>query len=456
MPPLYLFADSNLFLHYKPLHEVDWSQIGDFDDIEVVACRTVQREIDGLKDGRAGRRADRARRTASTFLDIAQNGPQVHREASPRVVLSLDTTSQPKKDLHGQLDYTQNDDRIIGHIAQFKVDNPSADVRLLTRDSGPILTARSLAIPCVVIPEGWRLPPEPDDRDRQIQDLMHQLRELQAQEPEFQFSCELQSGERPNHVEIVYEAFQPLTATERDRVWENLLDLYPPTVVNRNRVAAQDICEYEERNHPAWISACEEYLKVVHLIVQMEHCPQLTLAIQNTGTRPATNVLVDIRASGNFGLTVPTSELRDCRLIPAMKRPKPPAQPKPSRSPMDILNELTRLDTLGLRYLDVTPHIQDQEDFEYTATPSIEPAPTISLKCGLWRHSLEPTHFTVRLVPPSNEGPITGEIICTVHADNLTRPATFRLVVTLSPEYCPTLAPAIGWFTTPHPNERNE
>ncbi len=182
---------------------------------------------------------------------------------------------------------------IITHIAQFKADNPSADVRLLTRDSGPVLTAHSLAIPCVVISEGWRLPPEPDDRDRQIQDLMRQLRELQAQEPEFQFSCELQSGERPNHVEIVYEAFQPLTATERDRVWENLLDLYPPTMVNGNRVAAQDISEYEERNHPAWRSACEEYLKVVHLIVQMERCPELTWRSRTPGRgQPQTSSLI--------------------------------------------------------------------------------------------------------------------------------------------------------------------
>ena len=157
-------------------------------------------------------------------------------------------------------------------------------------------------------------------------------------------------------------------------------------MVNGNRVAAQDISEYEERNHPAWRSACEGYLKVVHLIVQMERCPELTWRSRTPGRGQPQTFLVDIRASGNFGLTVPTSELRDYRLTPAMKRPNPPAQPKPPRSPKDILNELTRLDTLGLRYLDVTPHIQDQEDFEYTATPTIEPAPSISLRCGLWRH----------------------------------------------------------------------
>ena len=27
MSTVYLFADSNLFLHYKPLHEIDWSKL---------------------------------------------------------------------------------------------------------------------------------------------------------------------------------------------------------------------------------------------------------------------------------------------------------------------------------------------------------------------------------------------------------------------------------------------
>ena len=210
MPTLYLFADSNLFLHYKALHEIDWSRLGDFDDIEVVVCRTVQREIDALKDGREGRRSARARGAASTFLEIAQRGPQELMAASPRVLLTLYRTLQPKKDLADQLDYSQNDDRIIGHLAQFRQDNPSADARLLTRDSGPVLTAGSLGIPCTITPDDWRLAPEPDDRDRKIQELTQQVEGLRAQEPEFHFSCDQQSDARPSHVEIAYTAFRRL------------------------------------------------------------------------------------------------------------------------------------------------------------------------------------------------------------------------------------------------------
>ena len=452
MPTLYLFADSNLFLHYKSLKQIDWSRLGNFDDIEVVVCRTVQRELDALKDGRAGRRSDRARKAASILLKVAQHGPETQRAASPRVALNLYGASQPKQDLADQLDYSQNDDRIIGHLAQFLVDNPSADARLLTRDSGPVLTAKALSVPYVVAPDDWRLEPEPDDRDRKIKELELQLEELQAQEPEFQFSYDQRSDARPDHAEIAYKAFRPLEEKERIQLVERLQDLYPPTVVTRNRISAKAISEYEKRDYPVWMSQCQEFLDIVNRIVQLEYCPELTVSIQTIGSIPATNALVEIRAYGNFGLTTPMSELKEFGLIPVVERPNPPDQPQPQASWPTILNNLTESSMLTLPELNFSPHSRDQESFEHTADPKLDTEPSIVLTCGLWRHSLEPKDFTVRMVPTTFDSPITGHITCTVHADNLRKPATFKLVVTLSPDYRPTLEPALQWFSTPHPD----
>ena len=65
----------------------------------MVVCPPVQREIDALKGGREGRRSERARKTASILLEIAQHGPQQQRTASPNVMLDLYVTSQPKQNL---------------------------------------------------------------------------------------------------------------------------------------------------------------------------------------------------------------------------------------------------------------------------------------------------------------------------------------------------------------------
>ena len=451
MLTLCLFADTNLFLHYKSLDQIDWSKLGDFDHIEVVVCPPVQREIDELKDGRERRRSERARKAASRFLEIAQHGPQQQRTASPCVMLDLYLTSQPKQDLADWLDYSQNDDLIIAHLAQFIDDNPSADAHLLTRDSGPLLKARNLGIPYKIIPDDWLLPLEPDDRDREIQQLKRQLGEFQAWEPEFDFLCSKLLGARPGHVEITYGAFQLLTSRERDQLLERLQERYLPRAVKRNWISADVVSQYEDRDYSAWISECQKWMDRVHDIVQLEHCPELTVSIQNIGSRPARNTLIEIRASGNIGLTAPITELRDCGLIPVMERPKPPDQPQigwPS-----LLGNLTGLSRMALPNFDTARHLRDQEDFEYASDVKLDTEPSVVFTCGLWRHSLEPMEFTVRLVPEAFGSPITGEITCTVHAENLTKPAKFKLIVTLSPDYGPTLGPAFEWFTTPHADE---
>ena len=453
MPALCLFADTNLFLHYKPLDQIDWSILGDFDPIEVVVCPPVQREIDALKGGREGRRSERARKIASILLEIAQHGPQQRRTALPNVMLDLYVTSQPKQDLADKLDYSQNDDRIIGHLAQFIEDNPSVEAHLFTRDSGPVLKAKNLGIPYKIIPDEWFLPPEPDDRDRKIQQLTRQLEEAQAQEPKFNFSCDQMSADRPGKVEITYGAFNPLTSREQDQLLERLRKRYPPTVVNPKRVSVEAISKYMERDYPAWISECRERMYDVHSAVQEEHCPELTVSIQNIGSRPARDVLIEIRASENIGLTVPMTELRELGLIPVVERPKPPQQPEPRLSWPYIFDNLTGLSGMALPDFDVARHLRDQEDFEYASDVKLEIEPSVVLTCGLWRHSLEPQEFTVRLVPEKFDNPIKGEITCTVHADNLTKPAIFKLIATLSPNYRPAMEPAFGWFTTPHPDE---
>ena len=48
MPTLYLFADSNLFLHYKSLKQIDWLRLGNCDDIKVVVLTCPPRTGPGV------------------------------------------------------------------------------------------------------------------------------------------------------------------------------------------------------------------------------------------------------------------------------------------------------------------------------------------------------------------------------------------------------------------------
>ena len=456
MSILHLFADTNLFLHYKVLDEIDWSMYGSFDQIEIIVCRTVQREIDRLKDGRDGRRTERSRKVASTFLEIAQHGPQEQKPTSPRVMLILYDATQPKQDLAGSLDYNQNDDQVIGYLAQFRADNPEADARLLTRDSGPILTSRNLNIPYEIPDENWLLSPETDNRDRKIQELGKQVAELQSREPRFQIQCDGQESNRPGHAKVHYNVFRPLEPAEQDQLLRQLQVLHPPTVAHRIGVPVSDIKEYEEKNHPEWIAKCREVMTELHTDIQQDHFPEIAFEIENIGSRPATNARIDIEATGNFGITRPVSELKKYALFRRKLPPTPPAQPKPIRHGF-LPSGRGFLDSgfPGVPMHNLAPPLHDKEAFYYHNMPKdITPQSSISLTCDLWRHAIGPEAFTVRVVPSATGNAVTGEVTCAVHADNLTKPAIFKLVLTLFPEYQSATTLAREWFTSrPSRNE---
>ena len=467
MTTLHLFPDSNLFLHYRALEEIEWTTYRDFDHVEIIVCRTVQREIDKLKDGRDGRRTRRARKAASTFLEIAQHGPQELRVVSPHVSLRLDGASQPIQTLSDQLDYSQPDDQIVGYAARFKDENPDADVRILTRDSGPIVTAKAVAISYEIPDEAWKLEPEKDDRDREILRLTDEIKGLQNKEPRFQIQY---SGEiSANRIHIAYDALLPLEPDEESELIETLLLWHPSTVQSQNGISqllrwdpsisvrgaltAEAIARYENKEHPEWLAECRSLMPEMHDILQADHLPEITFTIRNDGTRPATNARIEIRAEGNFLLTHSAAQLKHVRLIPERTRPMPPSQPKPALAGIaSMLDGFANpnLLTSPIIYPELLePPQHDKEAFYYTERTSLTPEDSISLTCDLWRHAVEDEEFTVRVVPDIIGEEMTGEVICTVHAENLSKPASQKLIVTLHPNRISTLPHAKTWFLTP-------
>ena len=467
MNKLHLFPDSNIFLHYKPIPEFDWSKYDRFDEIDIIVCRTVQREIDNLKDGRVGRRTRRARSTASKFLELAENGPQEQRTTSPKVTLKLDIAARPSQEHGEDLDYSQPDDQIVGYVARFRADNPDADARILTRDSGPIMTAKSVCIPYEIPDDAWRLEPEQDDRDQEIRKLTEEVKELRQQEPQFKIKCLTQEGKLSDSIRIDYNLFLPLEQDEKDRLIETLLLLYPPAVRAQNAnslgsrylgfaIPKESIARYETQEHPDWLAKCRRLLPEVHSIIQAGHLPEITLEVQNCGSRPAINARIDIQAKGQFSLTHPILRLQDVGLIPEKRRPVPPRQPKPVYDLSSFLGGYLSPNLPPFPLVSPVHKQRDKEGFYYTEATSLTPQKSVSLTCDLWRHALEQEDFTVRAVPDTTNGGITGEIVCTVHAENLSKPISRKFIVTLCPNQLSTLSYAIEWFTTPGPTESED
>ena len=64
---LYFFPDTNLFIQCQPLEQLDWSEWAAFDEIHLVVCYPVQREIDNQKN-RGGHRVGQRSRKAIPYF----------------------------------------------------------------------------------------------------------------------------------------------------------------------------------------------------------------------------------------------------------------------------------------------------------------------------------------------------------------------------------------------------
>ena len=84
---LYLFPDTNLFIQCLSLPEIDWALWDDFDEVHLLVCHPVQREIDNQKNRGNDRVGQRARKAYQAFRDIitGDDGFETIRQSGPRV-----------------------------------------------------------------------------------------------------------------------------------------------------------------------------------------------------------------------------------------------------------------------------------------------------------------------------------------------------------------------------------
>ena len=215
---LHFFADTNLFIQCRPLDQLDWLPWDAYEEVRLIVSRPVLREIDRLKNKGNDRVARRARAASAKFREILDDAHEVIRPQSPRVILSVELQHNYSRDLSDRLDYRERDDQLIGTVHEFARTNSSADVRLLTHDTTPLYTARSLSVQADVILDDWLLPPEKTESERRLAVLEDENARLKSAEP----SVLLRYAD-PSHTEVdrysaTFTWFEPLTDAEVDQM----------------------------------------------------------------------------------------------------------------------------------------------------------------------------------------------------------------------------------------------
>lgn len=475
------FPDTNLFIQCRSLGELDWSLVSEAPVIELLVSRPVQTEIDRQKGKGAGRLGKRARAAMTLFrqaLDLPDERLQV-RVGTPTVFLQLRQDLKADPALSDRLDYSERDDQLVGIAAAFARDNPDASVRLLTHDTGPMLSAKNVGLPYVAIPEAWLLAPETDEQDKALATLQGQLARYQRAEPAFELQVEgnalapaitidyYTALSEPEVQELMAAAQQahPLAKdfgarepAQRGGAGTGLLasitrEMFEPA-------SDEEIEQYRNERYPEWVSACEAALRDLHTTLNRRiPWPHISVTLANEGSRPAEDAYVQFKTQGRLLLSVPRDEedKTEAEKQAAARLPLPsaPAVPRGQwtrmRSVSDslaTLGQAVRFDTArpliphALSRLAQLPQPRDPNSFYYKPRRPSYPIPVIGYECPQWRHQVLPETFDFELVTDLIERTVSGAITIEIHAANVTTPFEQTLPIRVSVRTCSPLEEA--------------
>lgn len=176
-PPTVVVLDTNVFLHFQPVDQWDWSRLLAL-PARLLVCAEVLRELDEIKDrGESRAKKDRAR-SALALAERAMDGPVALRDGVTLVVAPFAPASDAFVD---GLSAEVADDRILAAaVAQRDGD---ATVVFVSNDTTPRLRANAIGLRAIVPPDDLRLREVEDPRDAEIRRLNDRLRAIERTVP---------------------------------------------------------------------------------------------------------------------------------------------------------------------------------------------------------------------------------------------------------------------------------
>ena len=394
-------------------------------------------------------------------------------DAGPLVKLFIVPELKPNPELSDRLDYQRPDDCLVGTAHAFSQNNPGADVRILTHDTGPMASARMVYLPVAPIPDEWLLPPESTDAEKKIKELENELARLRRTEPDFRIRCLDRNHKEAEKIEIEVPRYLPLTEEEVAGLMTRISGRFPvatefgpqepderdpgkrtSAIGNMKEMFVpatdEEISSYKNEKYPEWLRGCERFLRDCHnLLERRVHRPVFIFSVTNDGIRPAKDALITIEAKGRFEILPPErNEKVDDDENQRLALARPPRAPGSKRRILNgpfgafeaiySLANFPHLAALGIPAIRPMPAIplapfrparRDPNGFYWKPSPPKIPASEFSLECEQWRHGIEAELFKVEFYFDKSRESISGLLECRIHAENLSRTAVAKVPV---------------------------
>jgi PIN domain-containing protein len=452
------FPDTNFFFECRkaldlPWHELEGVSPSDAQDVRLIIPPTVIEEIDRHKTKGNNRTAKRAR-DASAILRKAFKSPDNRtdlRTASPRVVLELPPVINVDMSQFPNLDPNKPDHHIAAEYALILINE--AGLTVLTDDTLLAIAVRSLGHKPILIPDSWKLEPEKDERDDEIDRLRDELKIYKQASPDVSIRTLDLAGDEIKDIDTAVESFAPsreeveqaIASIQRKHRELDDLELIQPPAFKASPLfhppggswrppSAEEIEAYKDA-HSRWRqSLSEEMRELPDVLNRKSHEIPFTVEIVNSGFANATDVRLTINSYE--GITVLDRDNDDSE-EEQQSTPSLPAAPNPPRGtyyypavgrfPWTSAAEawatpiMARSDALA-SLLRNDFHSRDPNGFYYV---NGRPGPGIDefqLVCEALPHQIEPYFLKFRIIVPREKLEGQPRLRVRLHASNLKRP----------------------------------
>lgn len=360
----YIFMDTMAYLHYRLFSEIDFLSLFGNEPTTVVILELVCHEIDNHKNQNPRKKIrTRASNVTSKILEILKGESNallrdnLRVEFYPRCTIDFAAMG---------LDASSNDHRIIGAIIDFanKTDREKDSILFITHDIASTLTARSRGIIVKTLPDELKLAEEPDEDEKELQQLRRENAELKTASPRLALVV---NGCKDNVVTITSEDFK-LFRTPEYAPLDNITQAFPSVELKEDSCPQsplvqlssfrlgdgktdvarenEDISRYN-RDRERYIKAYEQYVHAIK-IREKNILVELRLCIENIGNKPAEGVDIYLHFPDGF------------RMFTEDDFPEalhPPDEPQKPRTSGELLAEKLRIPFPDIRFPNYTPKL---------------------------------------------------------------------------------------------------
>jgi hypothetical protein len=290
-----LYVDTNIFLHYPPLDQIDWQSLTQGDRVELVVCMPVIHELDEKKnDPLLGQRAKRSLQDISR---LSQPNVLIRDGVALRTQLEEAVPSE----MSAPLVHAVRDDQII-HLAKTAAAS-GKKVLLVSEDTGIILKGRLHGLPCVCPHSDTRLENPLSTQAQTIRDLQADLARYKSRRAQLvvKASSTPSSADASTEVILIQRAGQALDAVDVMRevrrrhrpIREGVARSYVP-LLDSGMISVEAARQYNNKLK-TFYHDYEEYLHAVEAYAQKRARILLfSLWLVNVGTLTGEDISIDV------------------------------------------------------------------------------------------------------------------------------------------------------------------